>query len=201
METEHQVEYKTFPIEGSLKDVSERQDAEHRALYKGYVAQYNRIEGLLADADATAANPHFSTFGELKRRETWAHNGALLHQMYFENLAGAGLTKPEPRTTELITRHHGSLSAFKSELINTGKVAPVGWAVWAFSHLDQRTHVFLIEQHMNHTPMGVIPLLVLDLFEHAYMIDHGTARLPYLEAFWENVNWSVVEKRVESAGL
>jgi Fe-Mn family superoxide dismutase len=164
-------------------------------LYKGYVNQYNRITGLLAQADRTAANPHFSEWGELKRRETWAHNGALLHQMYFENLAEPGTTKPGAVTSQLVERDFGSLDVFRAELLNAGKVAPVGWAVWAYSMLDKKTHVFLLEQHMNHTPIGVIPLLILDVFEHAYMIDLGTARLPYLEAFWENIDWNAVEER------
>lgn len=190
--------FKNFPLEGKLKGISDRQLQEHRdTLYKGYVNQYNRIsEELLPKSDSSAANPHFSEWGELKRRETWAHNGTLLHQMYFENLTEANSTKPGPKTLELIERDYKSLDGFQAELLNAGKVAPVGWAVWCYSYLDHKTHVFLIEQHMNHCPIGVIPLLILDVFEHAYMIDYGTARPPYLSAFWENVNWNEVEKRV-----
>ncbi|MCL2822396.1 MAG: Fe-Mn family superoxide dismutase [Polyangiaceae bacterium] len=97
----------------------------------------------------------------------------------------------------LIERDFGSLDAFKKELLNTGKVPPVGWAVWALAAIDKRTHVFAIEQHMNQVPFCV-PLLVLDVFEHAYMIDYGTARAAYLEDFWENINWNTVEARLEA---
>lgn len=191
------VEFKNFPLEGKLKGISDRQLQEHRdTLYKGYVNQYNRISDLIAKGDSSAANPHFSEWGELKRRETWAHNGALLHQMYFENMTEANTTKPGVKTAKLIERDYGSLDAFKADLLNAGKVAPVGWAVWAYSVLDKKTHVFLVEQHMNHCPIGVVPLLILDVFEHAYMIDYGTARPPYLEAFWENLNWNAVEERM-----
>jgi len=190
------VEFKNFPLEGKLKGISDRQLQEHRdVLYKGYVNQYNSISEALPKADSSKANPHFSEWGELKRRETWAHNGALLHQMYFENLAENGTTKPGSKVTRLIERDFGSLDAFKAELLNAGKVAPVGWAVWAYSMLDKKTHVYMLEQHMNHTPIGVIPLLILDVFEHAYFIDYGTKRPDYLNAFWEFINWNVVEER------
>jgi Fe-Mn family superoxide dismutase len=96
---------------------------------------------------------------------------------------------------KMIEKDYGSLDKFKTELLNGGKVPPVGWAVWGYSMLDNRTHVFLLEQHMNHTPIGFIPLLILDVFEHAYMIDYATKRPDYLTAFWENLNWDVVEKR------
>ena len=83
------VEMKSFPLEGKLTGVSDKQLQEHRdVLYKGYVTQYNTVEDLLAKADNTKANPHFSEWGELKRRESWAHNGTLLHQWYFENQIG-----------------------------------------------------------------------------------------------------------------
>jgi Fe-Mn family superoxide dismutase len=193
------VEFKNFPLEGKLRGVSDRQLQEHRdILYKGYVTQYNTIEEALPKADSSKANPHFSEWGELKRRETWAHNGALLHQMYFENLGEAGKSKPGAITRKLIERDFGSLEAFQIDLLSAGKVAPVGWAVWAYSVLDKKTHVFLLEQHMNHTPIGVIPLLILDVFEHAYMIDYGTKRPDYLNAFWENLNWDTVEQRAKT---
>ncbi|HNT00142.1 MAG TPA: hypothetical protein PKL73_24490, partial [Polyangiaceae bacterium] len=104
------VEFKNFPLEGKLKGISDRQLQEHRdTLYKGYVNQYNRISELITKGDSSTANPHFSEWGELKRRETWAHNGALLHQMYFENLTEANSTKPGTKTTKLIERDYGSL--------------------------------------------------------------------------------------------
>jgi Fe-Mn family superoxide dismutase len=192
------VEFKSFPLEGKLKGISDKQLTEHRdVLYKGYVNQYNTIEDLVAKADSSKANPHFSEWGELKRRETWAHNGTILHQWYFENLAAPGSTKPGERTSKLIEKDYGSLDKLKTELLNGGKVPPVGWAVWGFSVLDNKTHVFLLEQHMNHCPIGFIPLLILDVFEHAYMIDYATKRADYLNAFWENVNWDVVEQRTK----
>jgi Fe-Mn family superoxide dismutase len=132
----------------------------------------------------------------LKRRETWAHNGTLLHQWYFENLAEAGTTKPGEKAAKLIEKDFGSVEKFKAELLNAGKVPPVGWAVWAYSVLDNKTHVYLLEQHMNHCPIGVIPLLILDVFEHAYFIDYATKRADYLNAFWDIINWDVVEKRL-----
>jgi len=192
------IEPKNFPLEGKVDGfLSERALTEHRdVLYKGYVTQYNNIQAALEKADASKANPHFSEWGELKRRETWAHNGVILHEWYFENIGGGG-TKPGARTTKLIERDFGSLDNFKAQLLGGGKVAPVGWAVWAFSMLDNKTHVYVVEQHQNHTPWGAIPLLILDEFEHAYFLDYATKRPDYLNKFWDNVNWNAVEKRAE----
>jgi Fe-Mn family superoxide dismutase len=192
------IEAKSFPLEGKLKGISDRQLQEHRdVLYKGYVAQYNNIVELLGKADSSKANPHFSEWGELKRRETWAHNGTILHQWYFENLAAPGTTQPGARTSALVERDFGSLDKLRADLLNAGKVAPVGWAVWAWSALDRKTHVYLLEQHMNHCPIGVVPLLVLDVFEHAYFLDHATKRADYLNAFWDDVDWNAVEERTK----
>jgi Fe-Mn family superoxide dismutase len=190
------IEPKSYPLEGKLEGISDKSLQEHRdTLYKGYVTQYNNIQGALANADRSKANPHFSEYGELKRRETWAHNGTILHEMYFENLGGKG-TSPGPKTKAIIEKDFGSVDKFKEELLACGKIAPVGWAVWAYSFLDQKTHVYVIEQHQNHTPIMVIPLLILDEFEHAYFTDYGTKRPDYLNAFWANLNWETVEKRV-----
>lgn len=190
------IEPKNFPLEGKVDGfLSENALKEHRdVLYKGYVTQYNNIQTALEKADVAKANPHFSEWGELKRRETWAHNGVILHEWYFENIGGKGTT-PGPKTQELIKRDFGDLDTFKAQLLGAGKVAPVGWAVWALSLLDQKTHVYVVEQHMNHTPWGAIPLLILDEFEHAYFLDYATKRPEYLSKFWDSINWPVVEKR------
>ena len=191
------IEPKSYPLEGKLEGISDKSLQEHRdTLYKGYVTQYNNIQAALVNADRSKANPHFSEFGELKRRETWAHNGTILHEMYFENLGGKGST-PGPKATKLIERDFGSLDKFKEELLACGKIAPVGWAVWAYSFLDHKTHNYVIEQHQNHTPIMVIPILILDEFEHAYFTDYGTKRPDYLNAFWANIDWAVVEKRLD----
>ncbi len=191
------IEQKAFPLEGKVDGfLSEKSLTEHRdVLYKGYVAQYNAIQTALAAADVSKANPHYSEWGELKRRETWAHNGVLLHELYFENIGGKG-TQPGPKTIEHINRDFGSLDNFKAQLLSAGKVAPVGWAVWAYSFLDMKTHIYVVEMHQNHTPWGVIPLLILDEFEHAYYLDYATKRADYLAKFWESLNWNAVEARM-----
>src|SRR5882757_9330776 len=192
------IESKNFPLEGKVEGfISDKALTEHRdVLYKGYVTQYNNIQAALEKADVSKANPHFSEWGELKRRETWAHNGVILHEWYFENIGGKG-TSPGKKTLELITRDFGTLDNFKAQLLGGGKVAPVGWSVWALSLLDNKTHVYVVEQHQNHTPWGAIPILILDEFEHAYFLDYATKRPDYLNKFWDNINWNAVETRTD----
>ena len=74
---------------------------------------------------------------------------------------------------------------------------PVGWAVWAWSALDDQTHIFVLEEHHNSCPIGVVPLLVIDVFEHSYYLDHKSNREKYLNKLWKDINWEAVEDRVE----
>jgi Fe-Mn family superoxide dismutase len=188
------VEPKSYPLEGKLKSFTDKTLQQHRdVLYKGYVTNYNKVQDAIAKADPAAANPHFSDFSEAKRREAWTHNGSILHEWFFENLGAAGA--PGAKTAALIARDFGSHEKFVEHVTATGKATGVGWAVWAWSFLDQKSHVYALDEHQNNTPMGVIPLLILDVFEHAYYADRYTDRPGYIKDFWGDVNWDVVEKR------
>ncbi len=181
---------------GRINGLTENQLKQHYDLYVGYVKKRNQIEQDLQTVDRTnSAGITYSPFRALKTAETFAVNGSLLHELYFENMS-AVQTQPGPETMKLMTNSFGSLDNFKKDLIDSGAVAR-GWVITAYGMDDGHVHNYVLESHNQNVPVLSIPLLVLDVYEHAYMIDFGIKRAAYLDVFWENVNWDVVEQRIK----
>ncbi len=190
----HQV--RTFELKG-LEGISDNQISQHRdTLYAGYVNKLNAIEERHKTVDITKANQIFSDLRALKADETFALNGVVLHELYFENLGGRG-KRPGGRLAELITRDFGSFEGWADNFKACGMSAR-GWVILAISTYDGRLHNYCLDTHNFNFPAGAVPLLVMDVYEHAYAIDYGVKRPPYIEAFMKNIDWSVVEKRLEA---
>jgi len=186
-----------FNLGERLIDLTDKQISEHEMLYKGYVDKRNQIAQSLETVDrSTANNRTYSPYRSLKLAETFAMNGDILHRLYFRNLA-SNPTKIGQRTRELIVQSFGSVEQFKKDLIDAAQVSN-GWAVTAYSLDDHRLHNYVLETHNFTVPIMVIPVLVLDVYEHAYWMDYGTKRLEYLRTFWESIDWDVVEERIQA---
>ena len=182
-----------------LQGISGRQIEEHHdVLYKGYVNKLNEIEAKLADANPAEGNPTYSLIRELKKEEVFTTNAIRLHEGYFENLAPGG-QKPAGPVRDLIVQDFGGYDAWEAEFRGMGMAAR-GWVVLAFDWNDRRLHNYLSDIHSDGV-WNASPLLILDVYEHAYMIDHGTARKAYLEAFLQNINWDAVNRRIENLRL
>jgi Fe-Mn family superoxide dismutase len=181
-----------------LKGIKEKSLNSHKTLWEGYINNYNKILSLINKTKPIGTNSSYSEYGELQRRLIYCHNGALLHKLYFQNLGGeSGESKePEYRTLRLINKFHKSLGKFKKSIIASALVPPSGWVVWGWSALDQRTHIFVLEEHANNCPIGIVPLLVIDIWEHAYH-DFSIDREKYLNKIWKDIDWNVVENRIE----
>ncbi|MBI3292381.1 MAG: superoxide dismutase [Elusimicrobia bacterium] len=191
-------EPKKYPLEGKCEGLSDNQIQQHRdILYVGYVNKLNEITTGLEKADRSKANATYSEFGELKREETFALNGTVLHEFYFENLGGKG-SRPGKETTTLLNRDFGSYEKWLEDFKACG-ICARGWAVLCFNFYDNKLHNYVMDTHHFHVPFFVWPLLVLDVYEHAYTIDYGVKRAPYLETFFKNINWNVVEQRLVTA--
>ncbi len=181
---------------GHIKGLTENQLKQHYDLYAGYVKKRNQIEQDLQTVDRTdSAGITYSPFRSLKVAETFAVNGSLLHELYFENMS-IKPTQPGPETMKFIMNSFGSLDNFKKDLIDSAAVAR-GWVITAYGMDDDHLHNYVLESHNQNVPVLSIPLLVLDVYEHAYMIDFGIKRAAYLDVFWENINWDVVEQRIK----
>jgi len=184
----------------SLDGISEKQISQHRdILYAGYVNKLNEIEERLQSADTTKANQAFSDFRALKVEETFALNGVVLHELYFENL---GVTSPKPsgKLSDLIARDFGSFDRWIENLKACG-LAARGWVIMGLCAYDGRLHNYCLDAHNDRVPVNVIPILVLDVYEHAYVIDFGVKRAPYLDAFVKNINWDTAARRLERVNL
>jgi Fe-Mn family superoxide dismutase len=186
----------------SLEGLSEKQISQHRdVLYAGYVKKTNEIRKALESVDKSTANATYSNLRELKVEETFAVNGARLHEFYFNNLGGKDA--PSGTIAQWIAEDFGSYEAWAEEFKAEG-IASRGWVVLAMDLEEGRLHNFVCDLHNQGGIWGAVPVLVLDVYEHAYFIDYATNRKAYIEAFFKNVKWEEcndVIKRYELEGF
>lgn len=162
-------------------------EVHHDKLYVGYVTKRNEIEQALTTADRSAANGTYSAFGELKRQESFAADAMILHEAYFNVLGGDG--KPSGELVTQIEKDFGSLDAWVADFKACGLVAR-GWVVLAYDLNDGRLHNYVCDSHNQGGIWGAIPVIVLDTYEHAYMMDYGSDRKSYIETYMSQISWS-----------
>jgi len=190
---------KTFDdVPTRVDGLSKGQIVQHVGLYTNYVKGYNTTMQALIQACETKS---YDAIRDLQLKLTFNLNGATLHDWYFSNLGhatDAGVTGPQALTLQWLTRDFGSLEAYYADLkAVAGKMR--GWTMTVMNKHDGRLMNVGFDAHDVGTPLMSTPLLVLDVYEHAYMIDFGTNRGAYLEKFVANVNWAVVEERAKAA--
>jgi superoxide dismutase, Fe-Mn family len=178
---------------GKIEGLSEGQLKAHFGLYQGYVRKLNEIQDKLKSIDRSTANYSFSEYSELKRREAVAFNGTFLHEMYFENLSPKG-GEPSNELADAIKKSFGSRDAWATDLKAAGASTP-GWVILTYSRVDHELHHYILFEHHIGYPVHQEPLLALDCWEHAYMIDYGTTKGDYLSTFLKNIDWNIVNKR------
>src|SRR3989304_1864487 len=171
---------------------------EHFKLYLGYVKKSNEVQQKLETADKSEANAVYSFIGELKRQETFAVNGMKLHEVYFGQLNGGG--EPNGEVVKMIERDFDSMDKWKEDMVATGLSAR-GWAILCFDFRDNRLHNYGSDGHNVGAVWGAIPLIALDVYEHAYFIDYGVNRKDYITSFFKNLDWNYVNTLVEKFGL
>jgi Fe-Mn family superoxide dismutase len=167
----------------------------HFTLYQGYVTNTNKVldglDGLVKDGKG--ATPEFA---EMKRRLGWEFDGMRLHELYFENLGGEGVVPQGGRLAGRMTEDFGGYEAWEKDFKATGAMRGIGWAVLYQDAVTGRLLNFWINEHDTGHPAGCTPLLVMDVFEHAFMIDYGLKRADYIAAFFANINWQAAEMRL-----
>jgi Fe-Mn family superoxide dismutase len=180
-----------------LPGFSETLLKNHFTLYQGYVANTNK---LLDTLDAMLKDGRTGTpeHAELKRRLGWEFDGMRLHEFYFENLGAAPLTAGGPLAQKLVA-DFGSVENWEKDFRATGAMRGIGWTILYQDPANGRLINFWINEHDVAHPAGCAPLLVMDVFEHAFMIDYGLKRADYIGAFFANINWSAVEARMKGA--
>lgn len=189
----HEIKDYTHLI-SNLTGLSDKQIEQHLGLYKGYVNKYNEIIELLQTADRSKSNYSFGDFSELKRRQVVAYNGTILHELYFDALSKDG--KPiSDKMKKLLSENFGSYEEWEKDLRSSAVSTP-GWVLLARDMNTNKLSHWVIYEHHIGLPANHEIILALDCWEHSFMIDYGTAKANYLDAFLKNLNWEVIESRL-----
>lgn len=147
--------------------------------------------------DIASANPTYSPLRELLVEQSYALNGAIYHEYYFSNLGGKG-GEPIGELQAALNERFGNYSKFADYLKAAGK-SMRGWVIVGYNTRINRIDTFGLDLHNVFTPTNIVPVLVLDVYEHAYMVDYGIDRVKYLDAFMQNIDWEIANKRFAAA--
>ncbi len=167
----------------------------HFTLYQGYVTNTNKLADDLA-ASLKAGWAGTPGYSELKRRFGWEFNGMRLHELYFGNMVKGG--SPVDKNSHLfkkIVEDFGSWENWEKDFKSTGSMRGIGWTILYFDKNSNRLFNVWVNEHDFGHLAGCVPLLVLDVFEHAYMIDYGLKKADYIEAFFKAIDWKAVSER------
>lgn len=179
-----------------MEGFSETLLKNHFTLYQGYVTNTNKViditEQMLKEGKTGVPE-----FAELKRRIGWEFNGMRLHEYYFENLGGKGAVDKAKKLAKKIEDNFTSFDLWMKDFKATGAMRGIGWTVLYEDVKSGKLINFWINEHDVSHPAGCNPILVMDVFEHAYMIDYGLKRADYIEAFFKNINWEDAESRLK----
>jgi Fe-Mn family superoxide dismutase len=186
---------KDFSYLIGMKGFSETLLKNHFTLYQGYVTNTNRLMDTLAAMvkDGKIGTPEYA---ELKRRLGFEFNGMRLHEYYFGNLGGNGGVDKADKLGKKLAEDFGSYEDWEKDFKGTGTMRGIGWAILYQDNVTGKLFNQWINEHETGHPAGCIPILILDVFEHAFITDYGLKRVDYIEAFFKNINWNTVESRL-----
>ncbi len=167
----------------------------HFTLYQGYVSNTNKLADVL-NALAREGKQATPEFAELKRRFGWEFNGMRLHELYFENMTREGnQINEDSKLFNEIIEQFGSLKNWENDFKATGMMRGIGWTVlYCDSDANRLFNAWINEHDVGHLATAK-PVLVMDVFEHAFMLDYGLKRADYVNAFFKAIDWRVAEKR------
>jgi len=167
----------------------------HFKLYQGYVKNTNLLITLLSQL-TTEGKQSSPLFQELKRRFGWEFDGIRLHELYFSNLGGQGIKLDQNSPLyKRILNDFGTFDAWQKDFVDTGMIRGVGWVVLYQDPIEGRLINTWIGEHDIGHLAGGNPVLIMDVWEHAFMLDYGIDRKAYIKAFFDNINWNTVAQR------
>jgi Fe-Mn family superoxide dismutase len=179
-----------------MQGFSEALLKNHFTLYQGYVKNTNK---LLDDTVQLCKDNKVETadYAEQKRRLGWEFNGMRLHELYFGNLGGKSPLNRSGNLALQLVEHFGGFENWEKDFKATGMMRGIGWSILYQDTVTGRLINFWINEHDTGHPAGCNPLLIMDVFEHAFMTDYQTKKADYIDAFMKNINWAAVENRLE----
>jgi Fe-Mn family superoxide dismutase len=166
----------------------------HFTLYQGYVANTNLIQNEINSLRGES-KVNFLLYSSLKRRLAWEFNGMRLHEMYFGNLGGAGDPSVAKDLIPVLAKQYGSYELWKKDFIQTGLMRGIGWAILCRDNDTGKLFNIWINEHDVGQLTSSTPLLIMDVFEHAYITQYRLDRAKYIDAFFANIDWAIVGKR------
>jgi Fe-Mn family superoxide dismutase len=187
---------------GGLNGISDETLEMHFKLYEGYVKETNNLTGRIAKfiEDGNVDQEEMPAYSEITRRLGFEYNGMVLHEYYFDNLKSGGGTGDPTQTAQFAkaaASSFGSYDIWKTDFVGIGKMRGVGWAICYQNPVNQRLSNHWITLHETGNVAGFQPILVMDVWEHAYLLDYKPAERPkYIEAFFSNIDWTMVGKRL-----
>jgi Fe-Mn family superoxide dismutase len=193
---------KQFNLSG-LQGISDKTLEMHFKLYDGYVKGVNALNERIADIlkDGKVDQDEMPSYSELTRRLGFEYNGMVLHEYYFENMQkqGAGMPSSGSDFIKAAENSFGTYELWKTDFVGVGKMRGVGWAVCYQDPNNGAISNHWITLHEVGNVSGFIPILIMDVWEHAFILDYAPADRPkYIEAFFSNINWEAVERRLRT---
>lgn len=183
----------------TMKGISKKTVEDHLKLYAGYVSKYNEITEkikALTDDEFAKANQVFSTIRSLKTELSFAWGGVINHEIYFTHLGGTGGTASSNLLRQ-IEKDFGSFENYKKDM-KASAISARGWVWTVWNTREQKLMNHIGDSQNTYGFWGATPLVALDTYEHAYFADYGINRGQYIDSFFENMNWEIVEKQFQS---
>ncbi len=189
-----------FNLSG-LKGISDQTLEMHFKLYEGYVKETNKLTAKISEflRDGKVDQEEMPAYSELTRRLGFEYNGMVLHEYYFGNMKQGGLGDPERNSAFLRAAEEsfGSYDIWKADFVGIGKMRGVGWAICYENPANGRLSNHWITLHETGNVAGFNPVLVMDVWEHAFLLDYKPAERPkYIEAFFSNIDWNACDERM-----
>jgi Fe-Mn family superoxide dismutase len=180
--------------------LSKKTKEEHQKLLEGYVEALNNTSVKLDTVELENVNPNHSEFGNLKREEAWNMNAAYLHALYFDNISDLrSVITMDSLAFMRIERDFGNFDKWQKEFVACGLASRNGWAVMGYSFMLKRYINIVIDLHDGGIPVGFVPCIVLDCWEHAYYRDYLTDRKTYIYGMMKEFDWKTIEERMMKA--
>jgi superoxide dismutase, Fe-Mn family len=191
----------SFDLHG-LQGISDQTLQMHFKLYEGYVKATNKLRTHLSEIieDGTIDQEEMPAYSELNRRLGFEYNGMVLHEYYFSNLTREASDEPKKHGSfaKIAEESFGSFKLWRTDFAGVGMMRGVGWAICYLDPANGRISNHWVSLHENGNVAGFVPLLVMDVWEHAYLLDYKPSeRSDYIAAFFANVNWKLVEERLD----
>jgi len=189
---------KQYNLPTELLSVANKRN--HIELYEGYVENFNRVSAELDTADRSAANSNHSEYRSLKIDEAYNMNGAYLHELYFSNISDLhSQISMDSLSYMRLSRDFGGFDKWQEDFIACCMASRCGWAVTIYSTYLQRYVNCVVDLHSLQIPIGSYPVIVMDVWQHAYYRDYLRDARTYVHAMMKQLNWNVIEERIRKA--